>query len=191
MALFRLINGMAGKNTLLDSVMLFFSKYMIFFIVSVLVLIYIFGFINHDLAQRQVAINAAIFTLINLGIAALIGAVYFTDRPFVHNKVNLLYPHVNDASFPSDHATATMSIGLGLWKGGRGVSLILMLASVLVGFSRVYVGHHTPADIIGSYIMVFLMSAVYNYFLRGRVNGIYDRAEKRIAIILKLSGHSR
>jgi membrane-associated phospholipid phosphatase len=59
---------------------------------------------------------------------------FFVDRPFVHNRVNLLYPHVKDSSFPSDHATSTMCIGLGLWKGERRVSLILMLVSFAVGF---------------------------------------------------------
>jgi undecaprenyl-diphosphatase len=186
MELFRLINGMAGKNTFLDSIMIFLSQDMIIVVGSVLVLTFIFGFINHSLAQRELAVNTAIFTLINLGLAALIGAVFFVDRPFVHNRVHLLYPHVKDSSFPSDHATATMSIALGLWKGERRISLALMFVSLAVGFSRVYVGHHTPADIIGSYVIVFIMNYIYNYLLRNRVGSIYERLEKWAAIKLKL-----
>lgn len=84
-----------------------------------------------------------------------------------------------------------MSIGLGLWKGERRVSLILMLVSFAVGFSRIYVGQHMPADIIGSDVIVFIMKFVHNYLLRVRVDVVYERLEKRAAIRLKLSEHSR
>jgi undecaprenyl-diphosphatase len=180
MELFRVINGMAGKNALLDLIMLFLSKYMIFVFASTLALIFIFGFINNKIDQRKLAINTAIFTLINLGLAALIGAVFYVNRPFVHNKVNLLYPHVKDSSFPSDHATATSSIALGLWKGERAISIVLMFLSLAVGFSRVYVGHHTPADVIGSYVIVFIMNIIYNHLLRERVGNIYEKLEKYV-----------
>jgi undecaprenyl-diphosphatase len=190
MGLFRFINGMAGKNALLDSIMLFLSQDMIVVVVSTLVLIYIFGFIDHSLVQRKLAINTAIFTLINLSLAALIGTVFYIDRPFVHNRVNLLYLHVKDSSFPSDHATATMSIALGIWKGERKMSLILMLVSLAVGFSRVYTGQHTPADIIGSYVVVFIMSFIYNYLLRGRAGDAYVRIERWVFAKLKLSEHN-
>jgi undecaprenyl-diphosphatase len=178
MELFRIINGMAGKNALLDWIMLLLSQYMIFVIAIMLALIYVFGFINNSIDQRKLAVNTAIFTLINLGLAAVIGAVFYVDRPFVHNKVNLLYPHVKDSSFPSDHATATSSIALGLWNGERGLSFVLILVSLAVGFSRVYVGHHTPADVIGSYVIVLIMNILYNYLLKDRVGNVYEKLEK-------------
>lgn len=81
MVLFRLINGMAGKSALLDQIMLFLSQDMIIVVVSTLVLTFIFGFLNHSIAQRKLAINTAIFTLINLGLAALIGTVFLSIAP--------------------------------------------------------------------------------------------------------------
>lgn len=64
------------------------------------------------------------------------------DRPFVHNKVNLLISHSADASFPSDHATGTMGIALRLRKYNRILGMIMTILSIVVGFSRVYVGNH-------------------------------------------------
>lgn len=103
------------------------------------------------------------------------------DRPFVHNKVNLLFPHVTDASLPSDHATGTMSIALGIEKYNKLFSIILTILSIIVGFSRVYVGHHYPMDVIGAYVIVFVTSYIYNLKLRGKIEKLYEIVEKEIA----------
>ena len=47
------------------------------------------------------------------------------DRPFVHNNVNLLLPHIEDSSFLSNHATGTMSIALEFKKYNKSLSIIL------------------------------------------------------------------
>lgn len=190
MALFRLINNMAGKNSLLDSFMLFLSKDMIIVMASFMILLYIFGFVNHNIAERKLAVSAAVFTLLNLGLAALCSVFFYVPRPFVHHKVNLLYPHVVDSSFPSDHATATMSAALGILKGQRKFGLLLILASLMVGFSRVYVGHHTPVDIIGTYLLVIFLNVLFNIFIKGFVDRIYERIETKIGSKLKILKHT-
>lgn len=187
MELFRLINNLAGKNSILDAIMLFFSQDVIFIFAGFLLLFYLFGFVSKDIAQRKLAVNAAVFTFMNLVIAALLGAFFYVPRPFIHNKVTLLYPHVPDSSFPSDHATATMSMTFGLKKGERKIGLLLILVSLTVGFSRVYVGHHTPADVVGSYLIVIGMNIVYNKFIRSFVDRGYEKVELIIDKKLKLS----
>jgi undecaprenyl-diphosphatase len=100
--------------------------------------------------------------------------------------VNLLLPHATDASFPSDHATGTMSIALGLTKYNKLLGRILTVISIIVGFSRVYVGHHYPMDVIGAYIIVFGTSYLYNLKLRSKVENLYEVVEKKIATRLGL-----
>ena len=74
-----------------------------------------------------------------------------------------------------------MSIALGFGKYKRAFGIIMMILSVIVGFSRVYVGHHYPADVIGAYLMVFATNYVYNLMLRGRVENLYEVIEKKVA----------
>ncbi|MBP2034111.1 undecaprenyl-diphosphatase [Clostridium algifaecis] len=177
MELFRLINNLANKNSGLDHIMIFFSKYVPYIFMGIIALVFVLGFIGKNEEYRKASINTFLVTVINLILSFIIGNIYYVDRPFVHNKVNLLFPHVEDASFPSDHAVGTMSIALGLGKYNKVLGIILTIVSILVGFSRVYVGHHYPFDVVGAYIMVFITNYLYNLTLKNKVDMTYTKIE--------------
>ncbi|WP_234122870.1 phosphatase PAP2 family protein [Clostridium hydrogenum] len=184
MEIFRLINNLANKNSILDKVMIFFSKDVPYIFMAAVLIIFILGIMQKDAHCRKVVVSTFFITVINLILSFIIGNIYYVDRPFVHNKVNVLFPHVEDASFPSDHATGTMSIALGFTKYNKLFSRILMGLSVIVGFSRVYVGHHYPSDVIGAYIMVWITNYIYNLKLRNKVESLYEIVEKKALIML-------
>ena len=181
MEIFRSINNLAYKNIYSDKMMMFFSKDMLYIFGGILVLVFLLGVVKKDKKIRWIAVNTALLTVINLSLGYFIGIFYHVDRPFVHNKVNLLYPHVNDASFPSDHALVTMSIALDISKYNRAFGIVLTILSIILGFSRVYVGHHSPFDIVGSYLIVFIISYIYNAKLSNKVNNLYDKIESMIS----------
>lgn len=187
MKIFQLINNLANKNMFLDRVMMFFSRDMIYIFIGILILVFYLGIVKKDKEIRSTAVNTALLTSINLILAYIIGVFYYVDRPFVHNKVDLLYPHVKDSSFPSDHATLTMSIAFGINKYNKVIGIVLTILSMIVGFSRVYVGHHSPADIVGSYIIVFITSYIYNSKLSNNINKIYDKIENMVVTKLGIT----
>ncbi|NFD54990.1 phosphatase PAP2 family protein [Clostridium botulinum] len=180
MEFFRLINNLANKNSVLDKIMIFFSKDIPYIFMAIVAIVFILGITKKNCDYRKVAVNTFIIAVINLTISFIIGGVYYVDRPFVHNKVNLLYIHAKNSSLPSDHAIGTMSIALGLIKYNKLLSLILTVFSIIVGFSRVYVGHHYPLDIIGAYIIVFATNYIYNLKLRNKVESLYEAVEKKL-----------
>ena len=186
MELFRLINNLANKNTVLDGIMIFFSKYVPYIFMAVIAIVFVLGITKKNSDYRKAAVNTFVITVINLVLSFIIGGIYYVDRPFVNNKVNLLFTHTKDASFPSDHATGTMSIAFGLGKYNKSVSIILTILSVIVGFSRVYVGHHYPMDVIGAYVLVFTTSYIYNLKLRSKVENLYEIVERKVATRLGL-----
>ncbi|MBU3108044.1 undecaprenyl-diphosphatase [Clostridium gasigenes] len=186
MELFRLINNLANKNIVLDKIMMFFSKDVPYIFMAVTAIVFILGITKKNEDYRKIAFSTFIFTALNLILSYIIGGIYYVDRPFVNNKVNLLSTHVADASLPSDHATGTMSIALGLRKYRKLLGRILMVLSIIVGFSRIYVGHHYPLDIITAYTIVIITNYLYNSMLRIKIYKIYDKAEKIIMKKLEL-----
>lgn len=185
MEIFKLINNLANKNVALDVVMIFFSKYVQYIFMGIVALVFILGVIKKNEEYRKVSVNTFIITVINLILSSIIGGVYYVDRPFVHNKVNLLVPHVKDASFPSNHAIGTMSIALGLEKYNKVLGMIMTILSITVGFSRVYVGNHYPSDVIGAYIIVFITNYIYNLVLKNKIEEFYTKIEKLLLSRLK------
>jgi len=180
MELFGLINSLANKNGVLDGIMIFFSTYVPYIFMAVIVIAFILGIKQKRFEYRKIAFSTVVITIINLIINLIIRSIFHVDRPFIHNKVNLLVPHDTASSFPSNHATGTMSIALGLGKYNRILEIIMTILSIIVGFSRVYVGNHYPADVIGAYVIVFATSYIYNLKLRSKVENLYEIVEKKI-----------
>ena len=181
MELFRLINNLANHNIILDKTMIFFSQYVPYIFMTVIVIVFILGIKQKKCEYRKIAFSTVAITVVNLLLNLVIRSIFYVDRPFVHNKVNLLLPHDTASSFPSNHATGTMSIALGLGKYNRILGMVLTILSIITSFSRVYVGHHYPTDIIGAYIIVFATSYIYNLRLRSKVENLYEIIEKKIA----------
>lgn len=186
MEFFRIINNLANKNMILDNTMIFFSQYVPYIFMAVIVVVFILGIKQRKGEYRKIAVSTVVLTIINLTLNLIIRSIFYVDRPFVHNKVNLLLPHDTASSFPSNHATGTMSIALGLGKYNKMLGITMTILSTIVSFSRVYVGHHYPMDVIGAYIIVFAASYVYDLKLRSKVENLYEIVEEKIAIKLRL-----
>ena len=91
---------------------------------------------------------------INQPIADAVGEV----RPCnaLHDIVVL---HCNtDAGFPSDHAVMAGAATAGLLLVSRRLGLIAVLASLAMGFARIYVGAHYPQDVLAGFALGALVS---------------------------------
>jgi len=180
MEIFKIINNLAYKNAISDKIMIFFSNDVPYIFMAVIVFVFISGIIKNKKESRKVAVNTVVITVINLIINLIIRSIFHINRPFVNNNVNLLVSHDTASSFPSNHATGTMSIAVGLNKYNKILGVIMTILSVIVGFSRIYVGDHYPIDIIGSYIIVYITNRVYNLALKNKIEGYYMSIENLI-----------
>lgn len=170
---FKEINGIAHLNGMLDMIMIMIAKYSPVLFIVALAVFYLYGVYRGDKLFRYAAVEAFAITVISLFIGSLIGIFSYEPRPFVTNHVNLLTPHASDASFPSDHSLGTMGIAVGINNSYKFFGKILILLSLLVGISRVYVGVHYPLDVLGSYLIVLVVNLIYRFFLRNKISDIY------------------
>ncbi len=154
--LFKSINQLAGHHPLLDGLMVVVTNNALIIYAIVLLLIWLFGK-NY---YKQTVVYATITGALGLFINFVIGHIYFESRPFVAHKVNLLLTHTADASFPSDHTTGAFALALAVLFVHRKIGLGMLLFAFLTGFSRIYVGHHYPLDILGSIVISFFISII-------------------------------
>lgn len=219
--LFEDVNGMAGHNSSLDSLMKVSASDLIFLLPLLLVGFW-FLFARYspllramrlgrpgDIAHRRLAQQMALLgcgaVVLALAFNVILGHLLYEPRPFVSHPQadHLLVGHAADASFPSDHTAIAFAIAMTLvlyvflvvaaWMPGKGkvtladrvrglgpltipaiIAGVALLAAIVIGFARVYVGVHYPGDIAGGAGCGFLAASILAT-LRPRLAAILNR----------------
>lgn len=111
-------------------------------------------------SYKNAANNALMSMGITLFIHTLIKLFYFKPPPFVKNRVGILIPSKIDSTFPGKHALLVFAISTSIFLYDRFLGSIMWLLLLLAGFSRIWVGHHYPSDIIGSAFIASITSII-------------------------------
>jgi undecaprenyl-diphosphatase len=95
-----------------------------------------------------------------LGINRLISAeIWFEKRPYL--TYHIAHPWINstDASFPSDHASATFAIAFAVLLFDPIAGGLFLFFAIVISIGRLFIGAHYPGD-IGAGFLVGLASAL-------------------------------
>jgi len=159
------INGLAGKSTAIDSLMIWASA-----IGVPLLVLAVAGQWWQRVDRphtRHVLVAAGLSFLLGLALNQLILLFVHRVRPYDGGVTHLLIARSADPSFPSDHATATFAIGAAFVAHGmRRVGLWFLVAAVLVAASRVYVGTHYVSDVLGGALTGIVAAALVRFLYR-------------------------
>lgn len=151
LSLFQLINGWAGRSSLLDGIMrLLVNDYGLTTAMSLgLVALWFEG---RDRISREKNERTVLMAILSLLVAnvllKLCNLIYFRPRPFYSHPVNLLFYYPTDSSLPSNAATVGFSLAVSVWLGNRKAGLGFLLAASLLGLARVYCGVHYLGDVL-------------------------------------------
>lgn len=166
--LFKSINQLSGRCSPIDVLMIVISNKTRYVFIFVLVFMWF-----KNVSYRKVSCHAMISAGVSLVINTLIKLFYFKPRPFVKHRVGILSPSKRDSSFPSKHTLLVFAISTSIFLYKRALGSIMWVLAVLTGFSRIWVGHHYPSDIIGSAFIATMTSLILdkvarcvNYFTR-------------------------
>ena len=151
---------------------------------------------------RTLARRAAVAAGASAGIALLIGQVlsHLVDRPrpFVAHPglIHLFAPHAADASFPSDHTTASFAIATAILLRNRLWGGVALAAAALLGLSRVVIGVHYPLDVLagaalGSAVALLLFLPPARRMtdsVADTLGGAFDAMTRRAGALVGLRG---
>ena len=163
-ALFLWINSLIGRAPTFDAAMGWIASDYVVPVSMGLTLVALW-FIGRDAPQRmryQIGMFAALTAMALSSLVVLISnALFFRPRPFDGlDGVNLLFYQPTDSSFPSNSAAAAFAIAAAVWRVNRGIGAALFVGAAVYGFSRVYVGVHYPADILGGAVIAVVVTAL-------------------------------
>lgn len=129
--------------------------------------------------NRHILVASGFSFLLGLAINQAVLVFIFRLRPYDAGVTHLLIARSTDPSFPSDHATAAMSIAAAfLIHGARRSGFWYLAAALLMMFSRVYIGIHYVGDVIGGAATGIVAAVLVHAFYR---EGTYmDRLLTRI-----------
>lgn len=127
------------------------------------------------LAQRTaVAIQVIVGYLLSGMIAQILKHAFHAPRP--HTIItNAEYSHFIDGvtnigmtSFPSGHTTSVFALAtlLALNTSDKRFSIIYLIAAIITGYSRIYLGQHFLADVTAGALIGTLSALVVYWYLR-------------------------
>ena len=142
------INVLAGKNPVVDFLMIWVSALG----VPILVLAVVMQWWREDNRShvRHILVASGLSFLLGLTLNQFI--LLFVDRvrPYDAGVTHLLIAPSADPSFPSDHATAVAAIAAAfLIHGMRRTGIMFLAPATLIVVSRVFVGTHYSSDVVG------------------------------------------
>ena len=141
----------------MDTAFIFAAKYL--YLLAALAFVAVFFALPRE--RRGEMIRLAVVALPLIYILARIGAaIWYDPRPFVVTGIAPLIPHAADNGFPSDHMLLVSALAMVAWYFDRKSSWTIWAIAAVVGFSRVYVGVHHVADILGSVVFAIVGACI-------------------------------
>jgi undecaprenyl-diphosphatase len=129
---------------------------------------------------RVACMSGLVSAALGLAIGQVISHVWMRERPFAAHPTQtlLLVPGSGDPSFPSDHATAAFAIAFSVLLVGRRLGAVFVLAALMIGMSRIFVGVHYPGDVAGGALVGLVAALVVWRAGRGRWSPIVDTVSR-------------
>ncbi len=172
--IFYFFYNLTHQSKFLDNLVVFFAVY---FPYVMIILVGVFLLMHHEVLRAQDLFKVflqkkkEILLVFIPGVSAWILAqtlkfLIQAPRPFD------LLPQVRSLisetgySFPSGHATFYSALAFSIFFLHKKTGYVFILFAFLIGIARIAVGVHFPVDILGGFLLGFLISYIFNFFTK-------------------------
>ena len=131
--LFLALNHFAGQNNIVDHTVIVVASATPYLFIAYLVYAWLSG-------RQHESLYAGYAATFGVMLNQILSMFYFHNRPFMDHVGHSLLAHVAENSFPSDHATFTLSIALVLmlFASMRKIAIVALGFGIACGIARVY-----------------------------------------------------
>ena len=148
------INIFVSHHTWIGSIFRFIETYGTYAIGVAAVCLWLLARPGGDRKWKLAAGSALGAAALGLIVNRVIASIWHRDRPYqTHHVAHTWGPRKTDASFPSDHASASFAIGVAVMLIDPLAGALFLVLATLITAGRVIVGEHYPGDILaGAFI---------------------------------------
>ncbi|MEK7060181.1 MAG: phosphatase PAP2 family protein [Patescibacteria group bacterium] len=145
--------NLAHQSAFLDKVIIFFADTFPY-IVILLAVIYLFFYKKSWKDFFIIFISSSLAWFISY----ILKILFHTLRPFEMFPTVVSLISETGYAFPSGHATFFMALAFALFFNHKKVGYVFIVFALLIGIARIMAGVHFPIDILGGYILGFLIA---------------------------------
>ena len=103
--------------------------------------------------------SALVSAGVALAVNRIIAAAWFRQRPFLAHHISHPWINSTDASFPSDHSSASFAIAFAVLLFDPLAGAIFLVFAVIIAVGRLFIGAHYPSDVAAG-LVIGALSAV-------------------------------
>jgi undecaprenyl-diphosphatase len=119
---------------------------------------------------KLAAVSALGSAALALGINRLISSeIWYRQRPFLTHRIAHPWINSHDASFPSDHASATFAIAFAVLAFDAVAGAIFLFFALVISVGRLFIGAHYPGDVFAGLLIGLAAALVITRLARPAV----------------------
>ena len=156
--IFHYFNSFALQNELFDTIVIFITDWLIWWMFLIVILLLIFK----KITPKQF-LKIIFYPVILWILAKIVKYFYFSPRPFlVLENINRLIIHGANDSMPSGHTVLATALAMTTYFYHKNTGILFLVFATLIGLSRIIVGVHWPLDVLVGSIFAILGILILN-----------------------------